>query len=66
MIVVDAPTTFDVCDYVEIPSRAIRGTVVDAYPDRGTYTVEVSDDDGRLIELVPVHGRDLRLLERPA
>jgi hypothetical protein len=36
-----------------------RGTIVEANPKYGVYTVEISDDDGRTLDLVPARARDL-------
>jgi hypothetical protein len=58
-----AAETICLHDYVELRDGR-RGTVVDAYPERDTFTVEISDEDGRTLELLPAHRKDLRVLAR--
>jgi hypothetical protein len=58
-----AAETIHLHDYVEFRDGT-RGTVVDAYTDHDTFTVEVTDEEGRTLELLPAHRRDLRVLER--
>jgi hypothetical protein len=41
-------------------TRGARGTVVDAYPERDRYTVELFDDAGDTLDLVDCLSRELR------
>jgi DNA-binding protein HU-beta len=40
-----------------------RGTVVALHPEDRLFTVEVSDDEGRTLDLLPVRRMDIELLE---
>jgi Domain of unknown function (DUF4926) len=52
-------------DFVEFPDGK-QGTIVDVYPERETFVVEIADENGRTLDLVPVHRRDLTLVARVA
>ena len=56
-------STLELHDYVALADGR-RGTIVDVYPERDTFTIEIADDEGRTVELIPAHRKDLRLLER--
>jgi uncharacterized protein DUF4926 len=47
---------------VEDIAAGTHGVVIDAYPTRDVYTVEIVDRDGQLVALLPCRAADLRVL----
>jgi hypothetical protein len=45
--------------YEPVMCDGLRGTVVDAYPERDSYTVELFDDDGETVDVVVRNGAQL-------
>lgn len=62
-VVAEASETICLHDYVRFHDGA-HGTVVEAYPERETFLIEISDEDGRTLDLVPAHRKDLVVVER--
>jgi hypothetical protein len=66
MTVRETETTFTLHEPVALAvekdgfSLGTRGTVVDAYPDAGRYTVELFDDGGETMDLLDCLSRELR------
>ena len=54
--------TVELVHAVEAFAPGTRGIVVDAYPARDRYTVEVTDGSGHLLALLPCRAADLRPL----
>jgi len=69
-VIEETSTKLQLHDFVELTNdvwevrSGAQGAIIDAYPDKDTYTVEIADKDGVTVALVPCKASDLALLER--